>query len=477
MQRTLRSTWRNHTGNQSCQPLQVCEPDDLDELVALVRDAEADGVSVRAVGSGHSWSDVGLTGGFLVLPRGLAGDAVDVLRDGERPLVRVRAATRIRELNEQLWDAGYALPNMGGYDGQTVAGVISTSTHGSGLAYGPLPDLVRSLDIVAGGGRRVRLEPLDGPTDPADADGEGWELVRDDALFAAALVGMGCMGVIYAVVLEVRAGFRLTETRWITTWSAVRDELVDGRVAAGHDHYELLVNPYPGRDGEHRVMVTVREEPAVELRPQGDERERPRLNELLSSLPVTHAVIDFALDFDPDGIPGAMDRVLDGLVDDAYTDRSYRVLNIGAANDLPAYSSEIGVGLEGTTPRDAVETIFAVAAKHRRLGKAYATAPFALRFVRRSRAVLSMMHGRDTMMIELIMQTDTEGGYELLAAYEQALYRFGGRPHWGQFNVLTERRIEELYGASSVAAWRTAAATLDPAGTFCGAFSLRCGLR
>jgi D-arabinono-1,4-lactone oxidase len=81
------------------------------------------------------------------------------------------------------------------------------------------------------------------------------------------------------------------------------------------------------------------------------------------------------------------------------------------------------------------------------------------------------------MMIELIMQTDTEGGYELLAAYEQALYRFGGRPHWGQFNVLTERRIEELYGAAPVETWRAAAASLDPAGTFCGAFSLRCGLR
>ncbi len=444
-----------------------------------MRDAEDEGVAVRAVGSGHSWSDVGLTGGFLVLPRSLAGESLEPLPAEDRQLVRVRAATRIRELNELLWDAGYALPNMGGYDGQTVAGVISTSTHGSGLAYGPLPDLVRSLDVVAGGGRLVRLEPRDGPTDPARPDpaGEGWELVRDDDLFAAALVGMGCMGVIYAVVLEVRPCFRLTETRWITTWRAVRDELVDGRVAAGHDHLELLVNPYPGDDGDHRVVVTERKEPPVELQAQGDERERPRLNELLSSLPITHAVMDFALDFDPDGIPGAMDRVLGGLVDDAYTDRSYRVLNIGAANDLPAYSSEIGVGLAGTTPRDAVEAIFAVAAKHRRLGKAYATAPFALRFVRRSRALLSMMHGRNTMMIELIMQTDTEGGYELLAAYEQALYRFGGRPHWGQYNVLTERRIEELYGASPVATWRAAAAALDPAGTFCGAFSLRCGLR
>lgn len=52
---------------------------------------------------------------------------------------------------------------MGGYDAQTVGGVISTSTHGSGIAFGPIADAVRSLDFVAGGGRLVRIEPVGGP--------------------------------------------------------------------------------------------------------------------------------------------------------------------------------------------------------------------------------------------------------------------------------------------------------------------------
>src|SRR3989441_12848642 len=56
---------------------------------------------------------------------------------------------------------------MGGYDGQTVAGVISTSTHGSGITFGPLPEQIRSLDLVAGGGAGYRIERGDGPTDPA----------------------------------------------------------------------------------------------------------------------------------------------------------------------------------------------------------------------------------------------------------------------------------------------------------------------
>ena len=69
-------------------------------------------------------------------------------------------------MNAYLDGRGLALSNMGGYDHQTIAGVISTSTHGSGITFGPLNDFVRSLDIVAAGGVVYRIEPSDGPTDP-----------------------------------------------------------------------------------------------------------------------------------------------------------------------------------------------------------------------------------------------------------------------------------------------------------------------
>src|SRR6266513_1915179 len=76
----------------------------------------------------------------------------------ERPLVRAGAGVRIKELNAYLGEHGLALSNMGGYDHQTVAGVISTSTHGSGIKFGPLNDFVRSIDLVAGNGRVYRIE-------------------------------------------------------------------------------------------------------------------------------------------------------------------------------------------------------------------------------------------------------------------------------------------------------------------------------
>src|SRR3712207_3996225 len=125
----------------------------------------------------------------------------------------------------------------------------------------------------------------------------------------------------------------------------------------------------------HTCVVTSREPAGPGYEPEGGGARRPWVTELLSSLPVTHGVLNVVLDLDPDGTPEAMDDALERLADREYTDRSYRVFNIGAANLLPAYSSEIGVELAGDVPVRAVERIFAVAAKHARLGAVYATAP------------------------------------------------------------------------------------------------------
>ena len=112
---------------------------------------------MRAVGSGHSWSDVALTTGYLLRPERL-NRPLEITGN----LVRVEAGMRLRELNRHLDDNGLALSNMGGYDAQTVAGVMSTSTHGSGIEFGPIADSVRSLDLVASGGRVIRIERADG---------------------------------------------------------------------------------------------------------------------------------------------------------------------------------------------------------------------------------------------------------------------------------------------------------------------------
>jgi FAD/FMN-containing dehydrogenase len=118
--------------------------------------------------------------------------------------VRTEAGIRLRELNAALEQKGLALVQMGGFDEQTVGGVLSTATHGSGMKFGPITDYVVSLDVVGSGGQLYRIEPAQGPTDPAKFAQRypTWQLRQSDEWFDAARVGVGCLGVVYAAVLR-----------------------------------------------------------------------------------------------------------------------------------------------------------------------------------------------------------------------------------------------------------------------------------
>jgi hypothetical protein len=484
----LRRAWRNDAGNQKIYPLREVTPTTLGELRAAVREAERDGCAVRAVGSGHSWSDVALTDGILVQPGGLTEpldletkllrtDATDALGSDGITLVRVQAGMTIADLNAHLHARKLALPNMGGFDGQTVAGVISTSTHGSGIGYGPLSDLVRSLDVVGPGGAVYRIEPTDGPTDPDSyrAQYPDHRLRQDDRWFHAAVVGMGCMGLIHSVILGVQPMFYLREVRSMSTWSRVREELARG--LAQNAHYEVYFNPYPDKDGEVECLVTTRNPVDPSEYRHDHRRSRSLPMELTARFPLTPLLIDLAIGLFPKISPFLIGQALKALVNDDYVNISYRVFNIGAANYLPAYSCEIGVPVdERGLHLAAVEKIVEVAGQRRRLGDVYHSCPISLRFVKATDAHMSMMQGQDTMMIELIMSAHTVGGMELLGAHENALYGLGGRPHWGQVNSLTGSHglVEAMY--PRYRDWQEVHAELNASGVFDSPFSKRVGI-
>jgi L-gulono-1,4-lactone dehydrogenase len=224
--------------------------------------------------------------------------------------------------------------------------------------------------------------------------------------------------------------------------------------------------------GEHRCIACRRNRTADHRRKRATDRLRRHWwLELASRSKVIPFLGNLVLDALPDTAPGRTDQMLGFLADNEYTGPSYKVLNIGAANLLPAYSSELAVPLDNFA--EAIDRLIEVAARHRELGRVYHTGLVALRFVKASPAYLSMMHGRDTMMIELIQATDTEGGFELLGAYEEALYDLGGRPHWGQVNTLAGP-LGRMYPEFD--RWLAVHDELNATGVFDSPFSKRVGI-
>jgi hypothetical protein len=479
-----RKAWKNVTGNQVAEPLRIYEPQNLEEVIEIILEAEKHGMEVRAAGSGHSWSDVAVTTDFLVktnkLNKVIPLDGA-VLKNNvdASTLFQVEAGMRIRELNEALDAKNLALINMGGYDGQAIIGAISTSTHGSGLQFGPLSDFVEAIEIVSDGGVLYRIEPSNGITNRVEYEkkypGKNIrKLIQDDDWFNAVIVSMGSMGVIYSVVLRVMQKYWLKEVRTLSTWDKVKSDLEQGDVLKNNRHYEVLLNPYQV-DGAYRCLITTRNPTSPPPNLPHDKKNRNFLSELLASISFIQRIMALIFKLKPKITPEIINRVLEGLVDDEYTNVSYKVLNIGTANEIPAYSAEIGFPLEENHYIDAVEKFLEMAHENQKVGKLFHTAPVALRFVKASRAFLSPQHGYDTCMMEIIMLKGTRGGFEMLDRYEDEFYKFSGRPHWGQVNTLTGGHdlVKSIY--PKLDTWMKIYKQLNKNGTFDSPFTKRVG--
>jgi hypothetical protein len=141
--------WTNWAGTESVTPRRVVAPRGVDEVATAVRDAVRDGLRVKAIGSGHSFTGAAVAPGVQLLPDHLDG-VLSVDRDSG--LVTVEAGLPLHGLNPMLADHGLAPEILGDIDRQTIAGAVSTGTHGSGEGYGSIST---QLWTRCPGGRRT----------------------------------------------------------------------------------------------------------------------------------------------------------------------------------------------------------------------------------------------------------------------------------------------------------------------------------
>lgn len=475
-------TWQNYVGTQTAEPFEIACPKTLSDLQVVLMKATSLGCPVRAVGSHHAWSDSALTDGIAIETHGLLEPVTpadpSLLKNpaDAATLMRASGGMTIRDLNAALDRRGLALINMGGYDGQTLAGVISTSTHGSGLALGAFPSFVEALIVVKGDGQVLQIEKGNGITDAAKfaAHSAGVQLVQDDKIFNACAVGVGCLGIIYAVILRVRSQYWLSETRTIHKWSDLRDRLREGSILHEFRHVEVLVNPHVV-DGGNTSLLTLRKEVPRPTEPSDPKPLRNAFSELLASLPGAGDVLAALFKTFPALTPTLVENAITALEDpDEFVALSYTMLNVGAANGFPAVCSELGVDLDKHV--DATDAVLAIAARARAEG-AYQSGLIALRYVAPSPGFLSMQP-RETCMIELPMLRGVFGSESLPWRYERELTEnFGARPHWGQTNFLTgsHEMLERIYGKSNVSDWLDVFRSFNPQGQFFSRFTDRVG--
>ena len=478
----MAKTWKNYVDTQTAEPYEIACPASLADLQAVLQKAAALQCAVRASGSHHAFSDAALTDGIAIethrlLEAVVAADAGILKNPNDAStVVRVPGGMTIHGLNAALDQRGLALINMGSYDGQTLAGVISTSTHGSGITLGAFPSAVEALIVVKADGQVVQIEPLNGITDPAKfaAQAGNVQLIQDDKFFKASVVGIGSLGVILAVLLRVQRQYWLSETVTLHPWSELGPLLRDGALIRAHRHVEVILNPHV-LNGDNTCVLTLRDEVPKPTAPNPPKPFRNLFAQFLANLPGAGDFLAALVIAMPTIVPKLFEEGLKDLADpNPYAGPSYEILNVGTINTFPAVSSELGVDLNFHV--DAIDAVLAIAAEARAEGT-YHSGVINVRYVAPSPGLLSMQP-TETCMIELPMFRGSFGADSLAWRYENALTdRFKARPHWGQRNFLTgsHQMLELLYGPANVSDWMDVFKWFNPEGQFFSRFTDRVG--
>lgn len=419
------SGWKNWAGNQRCDPDVIVRPITEAQLQGTVKRAAAEGKRLRVVGSGHSFTAIACSDEILV-----SLEHLNMVRsiDTRNNTVIVQAGIELGHLNNRLAKAGLAMTNLGDIAYQSLAGAISTGTHGTGIEFTGIAGQVRGLRLVTAGGEIV------------DCSEE-----ENAPLFRAARVGLGVFGVISEITLAVEPAFNLHA---IERPEPLDDVLANwSRDIDANDHFEFFWIP-----GTAMAMTKRNRRTADPVNPQ------PKVKHFVDKIlgeNVGFGAMAKLASVRPSLIPTFRDVMVGAVGQADFTAESHRVFASPrwvkfvemeysvAVNDVPTILRRI----EEAVLNAGLELLF----------------PVEVRTAAADDIALSTAFGRPSgyIAVHRAKGIDYRPYFELV---EAIMDEFDGRPHWGKMHFQTAATLRGRY--PEWAAFQQLRAEYDPTGMF-----------
>ncbi len=401
---------RNWAGNHEYAGARLERPASLDELADIVAAVPR----VRAIGSRHSFTDI--VDSDVLVSLEAVPPVFDL--DAEARTVTIGGGARYGEVSRALHDRGWALANLASLPHISVAGAVATSTHGSGDTNASLATAVAGLTLMDGSGasRTVRR---------GDPDHDG------------TVVGLGALGIVTTLTLDVEPAFDVRQDVWTDLpYAAVADHF-DEITASGYS-VSLFTDFSDAGFAQAWVKSRTAEAPTefFGARP-ATKQLHPDIGAVAEGVTQQGGIVGpwlerlphFRLEFTP-----SHGAELQG---------EYLVPRARALDALDAFRS-LRPRLEGLLRVSELRTVAA------------------------DDLWLSSAYGTDVVGFHLTWVQDEEAVYAVLPDLEAALLPLGARPHWGKCFSATAADLEPLY--PRLGDFRALRDRVDPDRTFGNAF-------
>jgi len=421
----------NWSKTHRSNPESYFQPTSEEGIVELVKQAGSSGKKIRLVGAGHSWSSIVCTDSWLVNLDRL--NAV-VKIDRQSKQVTVQAGMRLKELNELLSLNKLALQNLGSISEQSVAGVISTATHGSSVNYGILATQLLAFTLVDGNGVVHKVDP------------------SQVALWGAR-VSLGCLGIITEVTLQCRAAFDLKEHAYPVPLKELDKSMLD--LAKANEYFKIWWFPHVGV----AQVYTYNETAEGRMNHNGFVRwlddnflAKHVFTLILAIGKIWPALIPFFNRFI---------RILK-FNEEVRIDRSDKVLNL----PMPPIHNEMEWAIDARDAPLAFERVRTmIAARNLKVNFI-----LEIRFVKGDDCMLSPCHSRDSAFIGAY-HAGEKGWKAYVEGFEEIMRKLDGRPHWGKHFTFNKNEIRSLY--PQLEAFNEVRSRLDPNQIFVNKFIQR----
>jgi xylitol oxidase len=380
---------RNWAGNLTYSARRLHRPTSIPQLQEVIASSER----IRVLGSRHSFNAIA-DGDELV---SLAALPAELQIDGAAATATAGAGVTYGELAPALHAGGVALANLGSLPHISLGGAITTATHGSGNRLGNLATSVAGLELVTSSGELLQLR-------------------RGDADFDGAVVGLGALGALTRVTLDIEPAYEVSQRVYEQLpWRAI-DEHFDELSTAGYSVSVFTLW------GEQAGAVWVKQRAGTQA---------TAVDELFGARAATGPRHPIA-GADPHastpqlGVPGPWHERLP----------HFRL------DFTPSAGAELQSEylLDRTDARAAIEALRALAARIRPLLHVS-----EIRTVAADGLWMSPEYGRDSVAIHFTWKPDQDAVERLLVSVEDALEPFAPRPHWGKLFVTTPAEIAARY--------------------------------
>ena len=360
-------------------PHRIEAPSSEEALTSVIEQAGTQGYNVRTTGSGHSFVPLCASDDLILSLDNLQGI---FSIDRSELEATIWAGTKLHQLGKPLWSAGFALENMGDIDRQSLAGAISTGTHGTGPTLGNISTQVNALRLLRANGEIVEI----------DATSESIPL-------DAARLSLGLFGVLSQIRVRLLPAYRLHERTWVDPFERCMEKL-DSYVKSTR-HFEFFWVPAEDGCACKALQAT------------------------------TAAKIE-----NPTILPEALSDRMRRYVQPERIDRSYRI--------FPSERNNRFNEMEFAVP--AADGPACVRAIRQLMQQRYPNVlwPIEYRTVAADQSWLSPAYKRDSVTISIHQAADLP--HENFFRDAQSIFLdFDGRPHWGKMHSLTHTDLAQIY--------------------------------